>query len=704
MNRFGGGAGVVDALLSANVETLYLPQELAVRDGLLTEECSMVVAAPTASGKTLIAEMAALSLYFQSGGKCVYLVPLRALAGEKYEEFTRKYERTGIRVSMATGDFDRMEPWLGEADIIITTNEKMDSLVRRHAPWIPEIKTVIVDEVHLIGDPGRGATLEVVLTRLKSLNPSLRVIALSATIPNSGEIAQWLGARLVRSDWRPVPLKEGVYFNGKTAFNDGTLRWTPITKGGTDALDLALETIKEGGQALIFVNTRKSAESLAKKASDALRAIGETPDGGLSEEVLNASREPTRLCKKLSECVSFGSAFHHAGIEYRQRRLIEGAFRANRIKVLVSTTTLAMGLNLPSRRVIIRDWQRFDSGGAGMRPIAAMEIKQMSGRAGRPGFDSYGEAVILAKNSRDERYLFDRYVYGGPEKIRSRLADPSSLRTHILASIAGSFVRDRESMQEFLGKTFFASQSGTSSLMTISEGIVRFLEEEGMVLAEGAELKATRFGHRVSELYIDPATGVLLRDSLGLFKEKGAFPLLHMICRTPDMMRLSMKKKDFEELLDLYNVHSDSLLIEDDEKTPSEELLSELKAASLLMQWTLESPEDKIVGHFGIGPGDLRSMVDISEWLLYSAAEIAKVLGIKEPRKEISVLRTRLVYGIKEELLELVSLKGIGRVRARSLFNAGFRSHSDIREAEEAALAQVPSIGKAVASDIKKQV
>jgi helicase len=695
------------ALARIGIKELYPPQILALEAGLLESRESFVVAAPTASGKTLIAELAALQVFFETGGKVLYLVPLRALAREKYTDFSRKYRDLGLRVMLSTGDYDSAAPWLHQADLLVTTNEKLDSLIRHRAAWLNDLSLVVADEIHLLGDPHRGPTLEVVLTRLRSLNPQLRVIALSATIPNAREIAAWLGARLVQSDWRPVPLREGVYFNGAAIFNDGTVKWVPEASR-IEALDLALDTVREGGQAVIFVSTRKSTEVAALKAARYLAHLlseeEKTALQALSEQVLKASPEPTRICRRLAACVSQGAAFHHAGLLSAQRALVEDAFRAHQLKIIVATTTLAMGLNLPSRRIIIRDWQRYESG-VGVKALPALEIKQMAGRAGRPGFDDIGEAVLIARSKRDENYLFENYIRGKPENINSQLARASVLRTHILAAIAGVFTRNLAELKDFLKNTFFAHQRGTAHLDTLAEEIVRFLADQELIsVSEKGHLLATRFGHRVSELYIDPVTGIILRNALKQAKEKETFALLHLVAHTPDMMVLHLRRRDYGEMLELFYRYLDKLLVPPDEKYPTDDLLSELKTAACLMQWIQETPEDKIVGQFGIGPGDLRSLIELADWLLYAAAEIAKVFKLSEEVKNLSKLRLRVAFGVKEELLELVSLRGIGRVRARNLYNAGFKSLKDIREATVTELAQVPAIGRVIAEDIKNQV
>ncbi|MFN3479739.1 MAG: DEAD/DEAH box helicase, partial [Thermodesulfovibrionales bacterium] len=585
LGKYGGSLRLINILSSSGVEELYPPQVMAIKAGLLKTRKPFVISAPTASGKTLIAEMAALQA-IERGGKVIYLVPLRALAREKYDDFSKKYGDSGIKVMQSTGDYDSADPWLYNADLIISTNEKMDSLLRHRASWLKEIDLVIADEVHLIGDPHRGPTLEMVLTRLRWLNPELRFIALSATIPNASEISKWLDARLIESEWRPVPLREGVYFNDATIFNDGTVRWIE-RKSDMDVINLAIETVKDGGQVLIFLNTRKATEAVARNASKFICEFLKNEKGDLeelSEAILKSSLEPTRLCKKLSECVLNGVAFHHAGINSAQRRLIEDAFRSERIKLVASTTTLAMGLNLPCRRVIIRDWWRYEPG-LGMQPLPVIEVKQMSGRAGRPGLDEYGEAIMVARNKRDEDYLFERYIKGRPEDIESQIGRESALRTHILASIAGLFTRKRSELIDFMKMTFYAYRGDINILSSIIDDILDFLISEEMVIHDGRGLSATRFGHRVSDLYIDPLTGVIIRDALNMPKEKGIFSLLHLIASTPDMMSLPLRKRDIDEMVDVFNVHSEDLLIPDDRLYPSDEVLSQLKVASVLMQW-----------------------------------------------------------------------------------------------------------------------
>ena len=259
----------IDFLTSEGFEKLYPPQADCVQAGLLDGQ-SILVSAPTASGKTLIAILAMLSYLSKNSGKIIYLSPLRALAAEKFTEF-KKLEKIPlgkkIKVGISTGDFENIEKNLEKSDILVLTNEKMDSVIRHGVEWIDEIGLVIADEIHLIGDEGRGPTLEMILTKLKLLNPKPQIVGLSATITNSDELADWLDCKLVENNWRPVPLSEGVCDGGEVIMNNGTkfefersIRGTPI--------DLGVQSVKNGGQSLIFAETRTRSKSLAIKASD----------------------------------------------------------------------------------------------------------------------------------------------------------------------------------------------------------------------------------------------------------------------------------------------------------------------------------------------------------------------------------------------------------------------------------------------------
>ena len=199
--------------LVPDIDELRPCQEKSINAGLLDRK-NILVCTPTASGKTLIAELAMVKSVIEGKGKAIYIVPLKALANEKFKDFKKRYELY-MRIALSIGDLDRADPYLESYDLIVCTAEKLDSLIRHHAPWLNKVATVIVDEVHLMNDPGRGPTLEILITMLRDLLEEVQIISLSATIGNPEELAEWLNANLIIDNWRPVKLHKGVMFKGK---------------------------------------------------------------------------------------------------------------------------------------------------------------------------------------------------------------------------------------------------------------------------------------------------------------------------------------------------------------------------------------------------------------------------------------------------------------------------------------------------------
>ena len=708
---------VKDVLREQGIVDLFPPQEEAIRAGVL-EGRNLVLASPTASGKTLIAVLCAMKHILERGGKVLYLTPLRALANEKFQEFKRfeKVLKPGgepIKVAISTGDYDSPELQLAEADIVITTNEKADSLLRHRSPWMSEISLVVADEVHLITFADRGPTLEVVLARMMCLNPDVQILALSATVSNADELAGWLGAAVVNVDWRPVQLREGVLYRDEVLFKDGEVLKLGLEGAKKPLLALVDRTLRLGGQVLIFMGTRAQAVSTAKKLAG---YMGERLPEGLrnalsrvAEEILSEG-ERTRLSETLADLVRHGVAFHHAGLSGIHRRIIEREFRSGLIKILTATPTLAYGVNLPARTVVIGDYRRYEPG-YGFYDISVLDYKQMCGRAGRPRFDKIGEAILVARTEEEQDYLMRAYVLSEPERIWSKLANERILRSHVLATIAAGFASSERGLYDFFSRTFYAYQYGPRTMRAVISRALRFLLEEGMIHEEDGGLRATGFGRRVSELYVDPASAVVLRDA---FTGRGPdrltdISLLHLIAHTPDMRpRLRPYRKEIEYLTAVLEDHLEELFFQPpDPRVDSigfEEFLGELKAALVLNAWVEEASEDTIMKEFGVQPGDLYRIVDNARWLLYAGRELAPFFGRKDLSLKLSILMERVRHGVREELLQLVSLRGVGRVRARALYAAGFRTLEDLRGADIRDLLAVPGIGPGLAKSIKEQV
>jgi helicase len=706
---------VKEVMLRSGITELYPPQEEAIQNGALAGK-NLVLASPTASGKTLIAELCGLKHVLEKKGKVVYLTPLRALASEKFDEFKkyksiRKADGKRVSVGISTGDFDSGDPWLGRYDIIVTTNEKADSLLRHRVKWMDNVSLVVADEVHLLNDGNRGPTLEVVLARLMQINPEMQILALSATINNVEEIASWLKANFVTTEWRPVSLKEGVLLHEEIQYRDGDARKIEKKTRNT-TINMVLNTVKSGGQALVFASTRKNSVTLAKKIAEHTGEVLSRPLKRTlkyeAEKVLLAG-ERTQISESLAGLVKCGTAFHHAGLAGAHRRLVEDLFRQRKIKVLTATPTLAFGVNLPARTVVVQDYRRWEPG-YGYYPIAVLEYKQMAGRAGRPKYDKLGEAILVAKTADEADYLMDSYILARPERIWSRLAVEKIIRGHVLATIASDFAHTENGIYDFFGKTFYAYQYDVKAIKSIIAKILKYLYDEEMLDLSGDEIYATKFGKRVSELYIDPLSGILIRDALRCKQDYLTdLSLLHLIAHTPDMGPIMRPySRELDKIAVLMEEHKDEFFTEIpnewSDQIAYEEFLGEIKTAMVLKSWIEEMSEEMLLEQFRVQPGDLYRTIENAKWLLHAAHELARLLGNKEILPLAFELRERVAKGIKKELLPIVKLEGVGRVRGRIMHNAGYKTIDEIKHAPFDDLINLPLIGPRLAKKIKGQV
>ena len=669
----------------AGISDLYPPQAECIKKGMF-EQKNLLVAIPTASGKTLVAEMA-MHHHIGESGKCLYIVPLKALASEKFEEFSRK----DVRVGISTGDFDRRDESLGKNDIIVATSEKVDSLIRNHAPWLKDISLLVVDEVHLIDSPDRGATLEMVITKMRYRNPEMQIIGLSATIGNPGVLARWMDAELVTSEWRPVDLRQGVFYNGQIRFHEVCRPVACVSK--FDDLNLCMDTITEGGQCLVFVSSRKNAEAFAKRAAAAFKFE--------SSELKEFSERIKKLAetdndKLLAACVESGAAFHHAGLKREARTIIEEGFRKGHIRCISSTPTLAAGLNLPARRVIIRDYRRFTSG-EGMVPIPVREYHQMAGRAGRPHLDPYGEAVLIGKDDQDVEALFEWYIDAPAEDVYSQCGTENTLCTHILSLIASGFVRSREELSAFMDRTFFLYQHKQSrAIPRVIEKVLEFLLATEMIIDTGGIVSATKFGSLVSQLFINPRGAEAIVNGLCSAEEYSDIGLLQLICSTPDMYNLYVSNKDIPYLERFLEELDEALWlpVPDDEE---ETYFRGLKTTMLLRDWANELSDTVICERYSVGPGDIYSMVESVNWLLHATSRLTPMFA-PHFQDQVREFEYCMKHGVKRELLPLIKLRNIGRVRARRLFNSGITSPEDLQTAGTDKVSQI--LGRGIADQL----
>jgi helicase len=623
-------AAVIDHFESRGIDELYPPQVAAVEAGV-TEGRRLVAAVPTASGKTFVAALAMLT----AAGPGLYIVPLRALAREKYETFS---EIPGVSVGISTGDFDETASELGENDVVVATSEKVDSAIRNGAEWIADLACVVVDEVHLVGTEGRGPTLEVTLATLQRRSADVQIVALSATVANPDELADWLDAALVQSTWRPVDLRTGVYADGAVAFDDETDRPVPVDGDEADPTDateaLVAGAVDDGGQALAFVRSRREAASLAARLAES--GFGEA--GDVASDIRDV--DDTETGRRLADCVADGVAFHHAGLRSDHRIAVERAFRDRELQAICATPTLAAGVNVPARRVVVRDQRRYT--GSGMEWLPTLEVHQMCGRAGRPHLDPYGEAVLVGdETTRAE--LWERYVDADPERVDSRLADPNALRTHVLSVVASAFADSRDGVLDVLDATFYAHGTPARALGDVVDTAVTDLVSMEMIVDDDG-LAATDLGSRVSKQYVTPETGASivagLRTAANMETVTG-LTALELVCDTPDMTDTYLGNRERAEMYRFAREHAAEFTTGMNEAEDFEGWLIAVKTARILLEWTDGTSAADLVERFRIGPGDLESRIERAAWLLGAADAIADTVdvGVDVP---FGALRARL--------------------------------------------------------------
>ena len=495
------------------------------------------------------------------------------------------------------------------------------------------------------------------------------------------------------------------------------MRELAIEHKTTDSVvNIVLDTLRKGKQALVFVGTKKSAEKVADDIAKELQnAAGMS---GVAQDILGALSSPTKQCQRLGRVVEKGVAFHHAGLHSKQKEIIEEQFRKGSVKVISCTPTLAYGLDLPAFRAVIRDVRRYGQHGMGFIPV--LDYLQMAGRAGRPSFDKYGEAILVADNDMEMRDLFDKYVNGEPEDIYSKLAVEPVLRTYVLSLIATRLVKDRDELMAFFARTFWAYQyKDMPRLEATLDKMVALLQDWQFIEGKkgdfisahdlvGQDYNATLIGSRVAQLYLDPLTAHELIMGINKATTKKVirpFAILHLLCNRLEMrpvLRVGVKEWELYQGV----LAQEGLALLEDEPTlydpEFDEFLGATKTTKMLDDWMDERTEDQILEKYNARPGELHGKLQEADWLLYACGELAGLLNHKTVIKDFNRVRFRLKYGVREELITLLQIEGVGRVRARLMHNAGIKTIGDVKKADTARLTAL--LGKGIALKVKKAV
>lgn len=570
-----------------NIKKFNPAQQSVIDSGYLEDKTNYIIAIPTASGKTVLGVMAALTAILK-GGKAVYAVPLISIQNEKVKEF-KKFENYGIKVGKHPSS----------SDLAVMVFESFDAITRFSWNTLNDVDLLVVDEFHMIGEYSRGPTIECAITRSKQLNPGMRIVALSATLQNMNDLSSWLDAHVVEHDFRPVPLYKDVLTTEEME-----------TKNKNDVIVKILNTsIKESSQALVFVSTRRFTESLAKYTSDKIkRKISPEQKKAfhmVSEKILDVPRKrgslPTAVCLKLAESIENGVAFHHAGLFDKQKEIIEDEFRAGNLLMITATPSLMYGVNLPSKNVVIRDYTRWTS--QGPQPIPVFDYEQMSGRAGRPGYDTEGYSYLIAKTVDEAYNLKDHYVYGEIEPTNSKLIEnKDAVYRQIITQVASTLTKTPKDLFKFFLETFYGWQMSHNEYLEsfCADSIeyevntaIEFLVKNGIIMPTPDGLKTTEFGMLIAKSNYTVETAVRLREFASVSEEIEASKLIYELSKTPDMPLISFKgRKSKEPVRDRLN--SEGIFVVDIG-------LSEATAATML-EWMGERNEYEIENAFNVFP------------------------------------------------------------------------------------------------------
>ena len=659
-------------------------QKAVIESGYLEDNSNYIISIPTASGKTVLGILPALKTIL-NGGKAVYAAPLLSIQNEKVKEF-KAFEEHGIKVGKHPSS----------SDLSVMVFESFDALTRFSWNVLREVDTLIIDEFHMIGEYSRGPTLESAITRAKIINPSLRIIALSATLKNIDEIEQWLDGKTVEHDYRPVPLNKEVL--DAEMFN---------TKNKNDVIVKIVEkAIEDNSQALSFVSTRRFTESLAtyvakkidKKTTNEQKQKFKQVADKLLEVPKKKGSLPTTTCLKLAEAAEKGVVFHHAGLFNEQKEIIEDEFRNVNILMITATPSLMYGVNLPSKYVVIRDHTRWTSNGPASIPV--FDYEQMSGRAGRPQYDDVGYSYLVAKTMDEAFDLEARYIDGEIELTNSKLIDnKDAIYKQIIAQIASSLSKNLDDLNDFFGKTLYGFQMKNNPAMSMFaqdslnwelESALEFLLQNGIIRATPEGLKTTDFGNLIAKSNYAVETAVKIKEYVSTMEKLNPAEMIYALAETPDLPLISFKgRKSKDPVRDKL---SECGLFAVDIGNP------EATAVSLI-EWIDERNEYEIENAYNVYSASTRRSAYEASRLVKFAKNTLEVLGNYSNLKDMDYLSARLYYGVKEDIIPLVvGVKRLGRKRARLLMKT---FGDNLNEASEKDLQKIEGIGPKLAGKIK---
>lgn len=729
LENFGISNSLISKLQNLGFNELTEIQTKAIENGLF-ERDNILISAPTNTGKTFVGELASIvSSKQKTKMSSFYLVPLKALAEEKFTNFSKTYSEWGLNIAITTSEHAEFDDDLSNYDLIITTYEKLNALLIRNPKIIEKIGLVVVDEIQNIGRMERGPNLEILLTRLISNPTSPQVIGLSSTIPNARELSQWLKAKLITIDKRDVDLREGVLYHGRNpvsfggvTLNDGDFLYQEFNSKAIKierGLGLAnltkISKISEKEQMLVFASTQRYAEETARIISGGMKSTVDT--SSLIEE-LNENIESTPSTKLLKEFLSNGVAFHHAGLLTEERKIIEDGFNSGQIRVLCSTTTLSEGVNTPAKNVIILSFKTWDKNN-----ILTRDYKNMSGRAGRiRAKDSFGRSILLAETEKDLDFAWTQYVLARPEPIESKIASNYGLDKSILGLVASNICNSEEEILNLIKNTFFgfsyyekSSKEVRRSFEKSIEKIIDSLVEEKLISEKDKRIIITDVGQSCAEELLSPVSASFVLSEI---KQKEDFiqqnyrvlaeGFIHLCCNCKDSSSaLLFDPKYGEEIKELeayWNANSQNFLTNPENP---EMFRRTLKTTRMIMKWIEGVPFNELRQY--AAHGIVKRDAGGNSWLIRSISRLIRTSITKlddDVSEFLEELSERIFYGVPANAVEIMSLKipAVHRNRAIKLANAGFTSINDLINVSDTELAKISGFSDSLVMKIKKHV